>query len=108
MSFIFFTDVSFVFGGVHGGGSQNALAEGLTVAPSYQMQHGRTNANGQPLMAEPYFDAQTPKIVTALVAKSAYLTCRVRNLGNRTVSEFFNIFRKHAYFTLSFYAKRCN
>lgn len=35
---------------------------------------------------EPYFDALIPKNVTALVGKSAYLTCRVRNLGNRTVS----------------------
>lgn len=35
---------------------------------------------------EPYFDASTPKNVTALVGKSAYLNCRVRNLGNKTVS----------------------
>ncbi|CAH0562537.1 unnamed protein product [Brassicogethes aeneus] len=34
----------------------------------------------------PYFDASTPRNVTALVGKSAYLTCRVRNLGNKTVS----------------------
>ncbi|XP_066158481.1 zwei Ig domain protein zig-8-like isoform X3 [Euwallacea fornicatus] len=35
---------------------------------------------------EPYFDAMTPRNVTALVGKSAYLSCRVRNLGNKTVS----------------------
>ncbi|XP_068082347.1 zwei Ig domain protein zig-8 [Anabrus simplex] len=35
---------------------------------------------------DPYFDAMTPRNVTALVGKSAYLTCRVRNLGNKTVS----------------------
>ncbi|KAJ8983509.1 hypothetical protein NQ317_012000 [Molorchus minor] len=35
---------------------------------------------------EPYFDAMTPRNITALVGKSAYLTCRVRNLGNKTVS----------------------
>ncbi|XP_059487009.1 uncharacterized protein LOC132203327 isoform X2 [Neocloeon triangulifer] len=35
---------------------------------------------------EPYFDPLTPRNVTALVGKSAYLTCRVRNLGNKTVS----------------------
>ncbi|XP_063225135.1 protein sidekick-like isoform X2 [Bacillus rossius redtenbacheri] len=35
---------------------------------------------------EPYFDAATPRNVTALVGKSAYLVCRVRNLGNKTVS----------------------
>ncbi|XP_076261684.1 zwei Ig domain protein zig-8-like isoform X2 [Rhynchophorus ferrugineus] len=35
---------------------------------------------------EPYFDAMTPRNVTALVGKSAYLSCKVRNLGNKTVS----------------------
>ncbi|XP_054277874.1 igLON family member 5-like isoform X2 [Macrosteles quadrilineatus] len=35
---------------------------------------------------DPYFDPLTPRNVTALVGKSAYLSCRVRNLGNRTVS----------------------
>ncbi|XP_013149352.1 PREDICTED: peroxidasin homolog [Papilio polytes] len=34
----------------------------------------------------PSFDVATPRNVTALVGKSAYLSCRVRNLGNRTVS----------------------
>lgn len=34
----------------------------------------------------PSFDASTPRNVTALVGKSAYLSCRVRSLGNRTVS----------------------
>ncbi|GBP25143.1 hypothetical protein EVAR_19625_1 [Eumeta japonica] len=33
----------------------------------------------------PSFDAATPRNVTALVGKSAYLSCRVRNLGNRTL-----------------------
>jgi hypothetical protein len=39
---------------------------------------------------EPYFDTLTPRNVTALVGKSAYLTCRVRNLGNKTVSKVFS------------------
>lgn len=33
----------------------------------------------------PIFDPSTPKNVTALVGKSAYLNCRVRNLANKTV-----------------------
>lgn len=33
-----------------------------------------------------YFDISIPRNVTALVGKSAYLSCRVRNLGNKTVS----------------------
>ncbi|KAF4528639.1 hypothetical protein B566_EDAN017067 [Ephemera danica] len=32
----------------------------------------------------PYFETSASKNVTALVGKTAYLTCRVRNLGNRT------------------------
>lgn len=35
---------------------------------------------------EPYFDNSVGNNVTALVGKSAYLTCKVRNLGNKTVS----------------------
>lgn len=33
----------------------------------------------------PYFDANIPNNVTAIVGKSAFLRCRVRNLGNKTV-----------------------
>jgi len=38
---------------------------------------------------EPYIDPITPKNVTALVGKSAYLGCKVRNLANKTVSLVF-------------------
>ncbi|CAB3369599.1 Hypothetical predicted protein [Cloeon dipterum] len=34
----------------------------------------------------PYFETSASKNVTALVGKTAYLNCRVRHLGNRTVS----------------------
>ncbi|KAJ6649272.1 Zwei Ig domain protein zig-8 [Pseudolycoriella hygida] len=34
----------------------------------------------------PYFDTSASKNVTALVGKTAYLNCRIRNLGNRTVT----------------------
>lgn len=36
--------------------------------------------------SEPYFDATLPRNITALSGKSAYLSCRVINLGNKTVS----------------------
>ncbi|XP_073838764.1 zwei Ig domain protein zig-8-like isoform X2 [Musca autumnalis] len=39
-----------------------------------------------PPWIDPYFDPTTPRNVTALMGKSAYLSCRVRNLGNKTVS----------------------
>lgn len=35
---------------------------------------------------DPYFDASTQKNLTALVGKTAYMTCTVHNLGNKTVS----------------------
>lgn len=35
----------------------------------------------------PYFDANIPNNVTAIVGKSAFLRCRVRNLTNKTVSK---------------------
>lgn len=65
-------------GGVEGPiDGYNSLSELTTPQPvSY------TN----PKWVEPYFDAATLKNVTALVGKSAYLSCRVRNLGNKTVS----------------------
>lgn len=40
-----------------------------------------------PSLRGPYFDTSASKNVTALVGKTAYLNCRVRNLGNRTVSK---------------------
>lgn len=49
-----------------------------------------------PKWTEPYFDISIPNNVTALVGKSAYLSCRVRNLGNKTVSKIHYSF--NAYF----------
>lgn len=34
----------------------------------------------------PYFDKAASKNVTALLGKTVYLTCKVKNLGNKTVS----------------------
>lgn len=42
--------------------------------------------NKNPLDRGPYFDISASKNVTALVGNTAYLNCRVKNLGNRTVS----------------------
>lgn len=48
----------------------------------------------------PYFDKGASRNVTALLGKTAYLNCRVKNLGNKTVSitNEFNAFinRLHA------------
>lgn len=34
----------------------------------------------------PYFDTSASKNITALLGKTAYLNCRVKNLSNKTVS----------------------
>lgn len=58
-------------------GAPNSLPASATGSPPAHALPGRGG---------PYFDPQTPRNVTALAGKSAYLTCRVRQLGNRTVS----------------------
>lgn len=47
-----------------------------------------SDSDVEPLIIDrgPYFDKSVSKNVTALVGKTSYLSCRVRNLGNRTVS----------------------
>lgn len=53
----------------------------------------------------PFFDVSASKNVTALVGKTANLNCRIKNLGNKTVSKILNItenrkysFIEHAYY----------
>jgi hypothetical protein len=40
----------------------------------------------------PYIDKELSKNVTALIGKTAYLNCRVKNLSNKTVSVFVNTY----------------
>lgn len=61
--------------------SYNTLSDSSTSLPGSAL-----NAIMNPKWSDPYFDISVPNNVTALVGKSAYLSCRVRNLGNRTVS----------------------
>ena len=58
---------------------------------SLDLDNNETNNNiiKNPLDRGPYFDISASKNVTALVGNTAYLNCRVRNLGNRTVSFMF-------------------
>ncbi|XP_028041912.1 uncharacterized protein LOC114251731 [Bombyx mandarina] len=65
-------------------------------------------AGGGSSRLAPSFDAATPRNVTALVGKSAYLSCRVRNLGNRTVSHIFfhGLFFKRDMNSLFFLCKK--
>lgn len=44
------------------------------------------HTHGHGKWVDPHFDQTMPKNITSLVGKSAYLGCRVKNLGNKTVS----------------------
>ncbi|XP_029405350.2 peroxisomal membrane protein PEX14 isoform X2 [Bactrocera dorsalis] len=73
-------------GGVQGPmESYNSLEEHLHALSTTQYPP-TTVGYVHPKWIEPYFDPSTPRNVTALMGKSAYLSCRVRNLGNKTVS----------------------
>lgn len=61
----------------------NTFTDSSTTQPPF-------NSFLNPKWNDPYFDTNVASNVTALVGKSAYLSCRVRNLGNKTVSK-----RKH-------------
>ncbi|XP_065206285.1 kin of IRRE-like protein 1 [Planococcus citri] len=56
----------------------------LSYSPKNPANVPNTLNSGMSLI--PYFDPSMPTNVTALVGKSAYLSCKVRNLGNKTVS----------------------
>lgn len=62
----------FCFAGGFAGGSRKFLTDFLQEWP--------TPGTG------PYFDTTVPSNVTGLVGKTVHLVCRVKNLGNRTVS----------------------
>lgn len=49
---------------------------------------GDEDFRGNPLDRGPFFEISATKNITAIAGHSAYLNCRVRNLGNRTVSFF--------------------
>ncbi|KAL7028335.1 hypothetical protein ACKWTF_005805 [Chironomus riparius] len=62
----------------HSGGGD----EGVDV----ENEIGDDEIQGNSLNRGPYFEVTASKNITAIAGQSAYLNCRVRNLGNRTVS----------------------
>lgn len=56
---------------------------------------GDDDAHGNSLNRGPYFEVTAAKNVTAIAGQSAYLNCRVRNLGNRTVKILFQEFSRN-------------
>ncbi|XP_033330957.1 zwei Ig domain protein zig-8 isoform X2 [Megalopta genalis] len=60
-------------------------------AHCHSMLHGSSGKSANSLddggtRSGPYFDLSTSKNVTALVGKTTYLNCRVKNLGNKTMA----------------------
>lgn len=49
------------------------------------------DVHGNLLNRGPYFEMTAAKNVTAIAGQSAYLNCRVRNLGNRTVRDIYSL-----------------
>lgn len=83
--FSFFTDAS---NGGYQGHSSSGNSNNNELVPDNPL-----NTLVPSRWSEPYFDATLPRNVTALSGKSAYLSCRVINLGNKTVSTkwFFDV-----------------
>lgn len=78
LSFSFDSGVSHAFHHQRNKDAYNTFDEVTTLHPFNPIMSSKWN--------EPQFDNSMPNNVTALVGKSAYLSCKVRNLGNRTVS----------------------
>lgn len=76
----FFSGLSYGFHHQRSKDGYNTLDDETTVFPFNPSMHSKLH--------EPYFDDSIPNNVTALVGKSAYLSCKVRNLGNKTVGSF--------------------
>ncbi|EDW80074.2 uncharacterized protein Dwil_GK24089 [Drosophila willistoni] len=64
---------------VNNNNHNNAEAKPTHLPPSSHYPHGHK-------WNEPYFDLTMPRNITSLVGKSAYLGCRVKHLGNKTVA----------------------
>lgn len=70
--------------------SSNFLFTGYQSYPSQRDQTNGQNNIKSGMSLIPQFDTTIPTNVTALVGKSAYLSCKVQNLGNKTVSITFS------------------
>lgn len=44
---------------------------------------------------QPYFDADVQRNVTAIATQTAFLHCRVKDLGVKVVSSFFSLCKSH-------------
>lgn len=73
-----------VDGSIENGDLDNRHLSG-NIFPSFREQRPSPREEAAHL-EQSYFDETVPRNVTVLIGKSAYLSCRVRNLGNKSVS----------------------
>lgn len=57
------------------------------VSGSTSKSRAIADGRGNGMWRGPYVDKTASKNITALLGKTAYLNCRVKNLGNTTVSD---------------------
>ncbi|KAL9904760.1 uncharacterized protein LOC119632087 isoform X5 [Glossina fuscipes] len=77
--FFYMTSLTMCYQRLSGNTNHNNVDQKPTHLPSGHYAHShRWN--------EPFFDLTMPKNITSLVGKSAYLGCRVKHLGNKTVA----------------------
>ncbi|XP_017115173.1 uncharacterized protein LOC108137776 isoform X10 [Drosophila elegans] len=60
--------------------------EKVTMANQYLLSDEYIVQFSRGLSRGPYFDTSATKNVTSLVGKTGHLNCRIKNLGNKTVS----------------------
>lgn len=75
-------------------GVYSTLATRENIFFYFNQQNGRDDIDrlNTVLNRGPFFDVSASKNVTALVGKTANLNCRIKNLGNKTVTKPFYIF----------------
>ncbi|XP_050086854.1 zwei Ig domain protein zig-8-like [Anopheles aquasalis] len=66
--------------------SQQFYPSAAEMSENESYDSDESNRLRTPLDRGPHFDMSASKNITALVGKTAYLNCRVKNLGNKTVS----------------------
>ena len=73
-----------------------------SINPAADVQSVMADSPWDGAFAGPSFDSSQPEAVTVSVGQTAYLACRVRQLGDRKVSLSLQLYslRKHAYVAL--------
>lgn len=80
--------LSFFFAGISSAFLNQRTKDGYNTFDDTSTDFPSHNSITAPKWNEPYFENSVANNVTALVGKSAYLSCKVRNLGNKTVSNY--------------------